>query len=207
MKTAVARRPRKARASNEALLALLPEQGDCSEELYLALTDNVRLPVELSDGYVEILPMPTVEHQLLLKRLLYLFTAFVEPAGIVLFSPLRLRLWPQKIREPDLLLLKSKNDPRNQNRMWTGADLVLEILSDDDRARDLVQKRVEYARASVPEYWIVDPRDRTITVLVKGKRGYRRHGRFRVGHSADSVILPGFSVTVADLFEKQADAV
>jgi Uma2 family endonuclease len=45
-----------------------------------------------------------------------------------------------------------------------GADLVIEVLS-KDRDRDLQMKRLEYAQAGIPEYWIGDPRDQRITVL------------------------------------------
>lgn len=45
--------------------------------------------------------------------------------------------------------------------------LVMEVVSGgpQDRKRDLVIKRAEYAAAGIPEYWIVDPESRRITVL------------------------------------------
>jgi Uma2 family endonuclease len=49
----------------------------------------------------------------------------------------------------------------------------MEVLSSDeeDRRRDLVLKRSEYARARVAEYWIVDPQKALITMLrLSGKR-------------------------------------
>lgn len=36
----------------------------------------------------------------------------------------------------------------------------------DTRRRDYEDKRRDYQRASIAEYWIVDPEDRKITVLV-----------------------------------------
>ena len=46
---------------------------------------------------------------------------------------------------------------QDQNVHWTGADLVIEVVSPDDPDLDLVVKRQEYAQAGIPEYWIVDP--------------------------------------------------
>jgi Uma2 family endonuclease len=43
--------------------------------------------------------------------------------------------------------------------------LVAEVLSPSNAGKDLVQKRHDYAAAGIPRYWIVDPRDRTVTVL------------------------------------------
>lgn len=57
-------------------------------------------------------------------------------------------------------------DPRRQNRFWLGADLVVEVVSEDDPERDTKVKRADYASAGIPEYWIVNPLDNTITVLV-----------------------------------------
>jgi len=52
--------------------------------------------------------------------------------------------------------------------------LVAEILSPGNRGIDLVQKRHDYAAAGIPRYWIVDPRDNTVTVLAlpEGKKTY-----------------------------------
>ncbi len=135
------------------ILELLPEQGAVREDEYLWLTDRARRAIEFNEGSLEALLPPTRGHQLLLKLLLRLFAAIVKPSGeIVLFAPLRLRLRAGKFREPDLLLLRDARDPRNGERFWTGADLVVEIVSADDPARDLVTKRREYAEAGIPEY-------------------------------------------------------
>jgi Uma2 family endonuclease len=184
------------------LLELLPEQGHWSEEAYLWLTDHTNRLVEYTDGFLEPLPMPTTKHQAVLRFLFLAFHAFATPAGgDVHFSGLRLRVRPGRFREPDLLLLKGPGDPRYGERFWTGADLTLKVVSEDKPERDLIDKRGDYAEGRVPEYWIVNPLDDTITVLsLKGKR-YVKHGVFRRGSRATSVILPGFSVNVADVFD------
>src|SRR4029078_10019427 len=101
-----------------------------------------------------------------------------------------------KFREPDLLLMLDANHPRNQNAYWLGADLVVEIVSPDDPERDTKVKRVDYAAAGIPEYWIVNPEDETITVLTLGDDSYREHGVFGRGSAATSVLLQGFVVDV-----------
>ncbi len=88
------------------------------------------------------------------------FHAWVGPrGGVVVFSALRLRVREGMFREPDLLLLRERSDPRCQDRYWLGADLVVEVVSPDRPERDLVDKRIDYAEAGIPEYWVVDPRD------------------------------------------------
>jgi hypothetical protein len=92
---------------------LLPPQGSWSEEVYLALTDNCTRLVEFTDGFLEVLPMPTDKHQSVLQFLFLAFLGFVQlRGGKVHFAALRLRIRPGKFREPDLLLLLSATDPR-----------------------------------------------------------------------------------------------
>jgi Uma2 family endonuclease len=181
---------------------LLPPQGEWSEEEYLVLTDHRNRLVEYTDGFLEPLPMPTKEHQKLLSFLFLTFFNFFKPAGgEVLFAPFRLRIRPGKSREPDLLLLLSAADPRNKNRFWEGADLVLEVVSEDKPERDLVDKRVDYAEGRVPEYWIVNPLTETVTVLQLRGDAYEESGVYGRGASAKSVLRPEFSISVTDLFD------
>jgi Uma2 family endonuclease len=180
---------------------LFPAQGDWTEEEYLALDTN-RL-VELSDGWLEVLPVALPYHQFIVKLLYDLLNAFVNAhaLGDVLFAPLPIRLWPQTMREPDLVFLRPRRIP-NLKKPPDGADLAIEVVSGtpEDRKRDLVTKRKEYAKAGIPEYWIVDPEEKTITVLTLGKKTYRVYGEFGPGETATSVLLPGFGVDVAAVF-------
>jgi Uma2 family endonuclease len=189
------------REVEEVMLELLPEQGGWSEDAYLWVTDRSTRLIEFSDGYLEVLPMLTDEHQLLLKLLVRNFDRVVDPlGGMLLFAPLRLRLRDGKIREPDMLVLLDARDPRRQNRYWVGADLVLEVVSTDRPERDLIEKRREYEQAGITEYWIVNPLNRTITVLALRDGAYVEHGSFASGTIATSVLLPAVAIPVADLF-------
>ena len=181
---------------------LLPRQGCWSDEGYLWLTDHGNRPVELTDGFIEELPLPTSTHQAVLSFLYVLFRAWVRPrGGIAAFSPLRMRIREGKFREPDVLLLRDRSDPRYQDRYWQGADLVAEVVGPDHPDRDLVEKRSDYAEAGIPEYWIADPRDETLTVLALRGEEYVEHGRYGRGETAASVLLEGFAVEVSAVFD------
>ena len=181
----------------EYLLERFPSQGDWSEERYLAHTDDCRSLIEFTDGCVEVLPMPTDDHQTISQRLFLALLQFLQPlGGMIHFAPLRLRIRPGMFREPDLLLVKNAKDARRQNRFWTGADLVVEVVSPDKPERDTVEKRRDYAEGNVPEYWIVNPETESITVLKLVDGAYVEHGVFVRGAIADSATLPGFSIDV-----------
>ena len=195
-----------AATSQDALDALvcgsMPPQGCWSDEQYLWLTDRTRRPIEFTDGRIEALPMPTATHQAIIVFLVDLFNAHLKPrGGFVLCSGLRMRVREGKFREPDLLMLRDRSDPRNQDRYWLGADVVVEVVSPDDPDRDLVEKRIDYAEAAVPEYWIVDPRFETVAVLTLADGACVEQRTFARGDAATSRLLDGFAVDVAALFD------
>lgn len=187
---------------DDTVLSLEPIQGLWTEEQYLAMTDHSRRLLEFDDGVIEVLPMPIPEHQKILAYLYRHFFVFLELfGGIVLFSPLRVRIRSRKFREPDLVVLRNKNDPRQHKRYWMGVDLAVEVVSADDPERDTKVKRRDYAEAGIPEYWIVNPLDETITVLVLDGASYSEHGIFARGDQATSHLLSGFSIGVDEVFD------
>ncbi len=149
--------------------------------------------------------MPTHRHQAI-SRLL--FVALLEwtnqHGGEVFYAPLRLRVREGKFREPDLLLVRDANDGRMRNAYWLGADLVMEVVSPDGPARDLATKRGDYAEAGIPEYWIVNPLDDTITVLTLDGDGYAEFGVFGRGDHARGKTLSGFHADVSAAFDAGA---
>lgn len=180
---------------------LFPPQGEWTEEAYFALDTN-RL-VELSDGCLEVLPMPLPWHQWIVRFLHRLLNDFVtgRQLGEAFTAPMPIRLWPGKVRDPDVVFLSHRR-LTNYYKTPDGADLVMEIVSagDDSRERDLQVKRSEYARAGIPEYWIVDAEQTQITILTLDGDHYREHGVFGWDDVAASRLLSGFEVPVKDAF-------
>jgi Uma2 family endonuclease len=179
------------------VLSLAPLQGRWTEEQYLLLTDQTNQLIEFTDGYVEVLPMPTDQHQVIVRFLFLALYQFLLPlGGEVLFAPLRVRVRADKFREPDILLVRDPHDPRRQNRYWLGADLVVEVVSPDNPERDMVDKRADYAEAGIGENWIVNPEAQTVTVLTLVGDAYTEHGVFGRDETATSALLSGFAVSI-----------
>lgn len=183
-------------------LDLLPLQGLWTQEQYLKLTNQTNHLIEFSDGEIEVLPMPTSGHQVILLLLYELFKAVVQRAGgKVLVAPLRLQVRPGKFRAPDILMLRDATDPRYQDAFWLGADIVVEIVSPDRPERDTEEKPRDYAEAGIPEYWIVNPLTETITVLELAGEVYSEHGVFHRGGRATSKLLAGFTLSVDEILD------
>lgn len=186
---------------------LWPIQGHWSEGDFLEATQSTNRMAELVDGFLEVLPMPTLAHQLIVHWICEVFKQFAltHKLGIVASAPLRVRMKAGNIREPDVVFMRTENRHRAGNDIFDGADLVLEVVSDDSksRQRDYDKKLIEYAAAGIPEYWIVDPQENKITVLTLPAEGeaYAEHGTFTLGQMATSKMLVGFAVDVQAVFD------
>ena len=177
-------------------------QGSWTQDQYLAISAHTNHLIEFTDGSIEVLPMPTIRHQAISQNLLLPLVDTVRATGgAVYYGPLRLQVREGKFREPDLMLVRDAKDPRAQNAYFLGADLVMEIVSPDDPGRDIRVKRADYAEAGIPEYWIVNPLNETITVLVLDGAAYEEHGVFARGDQAASATLEGFAVEVSGVFD------
>jgi len=177
-------------------------QGSWTVEQYLRLTDQTNRLIEYTDGRIEVLPMPTERHQAILEWLFLALRTYIERlGGKVRFAPLRVRVGEGKFREPDILLMRDARDQRRQNRYWQGADLVAEVVSEDDPERDVTTKRADYAGAAIPEYWIVNPMNETITVLELKGSAYVEHGVLGRGEQATSKLRAEFGVSVDEVFD------
>lgn len=147
--------------------------------------------------------MPTTSHQEILLFLLEMLLAVTRGTvpGKVLPAGVKLRIRPRKIREPDLIFVRAERAADLVGeQFWTGADLVVEVVSPDNPERDYADKRLDYAEGKVPEYWIVDPQRKTFTVLTLRGEAYAEHGVYAVGEMAESPLLDGVKIDIAAVF-------
>jgi Uma2 family endonuclease len=87
--------------------------------------------------------------------------------------------------QPDLVFISNENREVLTTQGVRGApDLVVEILSPSTRSRDLGIKLRAYQAAGVPNYWIADPRARTLEERVLGEDGYGQPTVYRVGETS-----------------------
>ena len=135
----------------DMLEELLPPQGRWSEEEYLLLTDHRNRLVEFTDGFLEVLPMPTDKHQSVLKFLLLPFTYSSRSAG-----PLQPRRYGFEFGQASTVsptFLCSFQPPIRAAKIVSGQRGPRpEVVSEDNPERDLVEKRGDYAEGGILEY-------------------------------------------------------
>jgi len=185
----------------EDLARVGPKYDRWTPQAYFELDGNYL--VEYSRGRLEILPMPTLTHQRIAKRLFNAIQEFVTSkklGGEVLFAGTRVSVGDDTFREPDVLYVPAQWLHLMHEEFVERVGIAVEVVSESNRDHDLQTKRQEYARAGIPEYWIVDPQAQTITVLHLNGDVYTQSTATRSGDRASSTVLQGFDLEVADIF-------
>jgi len=116
------------------------------------------------------------EHNLLTSFLIRLLGAFADATerGQVYHEPFAMKCGPgPSWRSPDVVFVLSERADRVRPTHLDGpADLVIEVISNDSRARDRGEKFYEYEQAGVREYWIVDPERKRAEFNVLSPEGF-----------------------------------
>lgn len=117
---------------------------------------------EISYGTLIVTPAPNTRHQAVMVTV----TSFLhqrKPRSVRVLAEAELLLQPDLVKRPDVQVM-DENLVGGQSVVCTPL-LVAEILSPATRALDLTEKRLVYAQAKVPAYWLIDPDAMTLTIL------------------------------------------
>ena len=105
--------------------------------------------------------------------------------------------------EPDMMFV-SQELVRSMGTKRTSADIVFEYASKSTAIYDRTTKADTYLALGVRELWIIDSSTKTIEVrhatTTQSAFAWEVH-RYSAGDSAESTVLPGWRVSVAELFE------
>lgn len=163
-----------------ALVLHMPEGPGWTLADLDALPDD-GLQYELVDGVLLVTPAPVPDHQRAVREV-FLVLHRAVPSGVeVFFAPVDFRP-PGGTRslQPDVLVVATADV--GPKYVPDGLLLAVEVLSPSTRSKDLVLKRAVYEEAGVASYWVVDLRDRTVTVWDRTESG----GAFREARLARS---------------------
>lgn len=115
-----------------------------------------------------------------------------KPPSVRVLAEAELLLGPDLVKRPDVQVV-DENLVGGQSVVGTPL-LVVEIHSPATRALDLTEKRLVYAEAHIPAYWLIDPDAMTLTILELADDQYVERGVLE-GDTELAVTLP-FSMTV-----------
>jgi Uma2 family endonuclease len=169
------------------------------EDLW-SLPEGVR--GELIGGEVYVTPAPMLPHQTAAATLTWALVDYARRhgGGSAYAAPIDVHLPTGDVVQPDVLWVSSARSDILRDWVYGAPDLVIEILSPSNPERDRIVKRDVYARSGVREYWIADPASRSLEVFVLEGGRYLPAGWFTPGTQVTSRLLPGFAVSVDEVF-------
>jgi Uma2 family endonuclease len=158
---------------------------------------------ELIRGELRMMSPSNPEHGVLAARLARAIGNHVEAEHLGAYfgaeTGFQLSENPDTVRAPDAAFVRSGRPAASSRGFYPGApDLAVEVLSPDDRPGYVREKVAEWLEAGTRAVWVVDPRNRTVTV---------QEPRRRPKHLGDADtllggrVLPGFEMPVAAIFE------
>ncbi|MFQ5578579.1 MAG: Uma2 family endonuclease [Anaerolineae bacterium] len=181
-----------------------PEQGHWTYDDYLRLPDDGRR-YEIIEGVLYMVNAPGFEHQFAVAEIFGELRNFVKKnrLGVVLTAPFEVHL-SENTRpvQPDVLFIRAENHPAPGAPFFEGApDLVVEVLSPATARTDRFIKFNAYEEAGIPEYWIVNPKTRSVEVFTLTEGGeYALKGEHTAGEAVESDALAGLAIPAASLF-------
>lgn len=179
-----------------------PPQGQWTYDDYAELPDDGHR-YEIIDGVLYMAPAPATSHQFVSGWLSFYLMQYVQLAGKgrVLAAPYDVELAPTFVVQPDVIVVLNDNLGRiGPTRLRGIPDLVVEIISPSTAHYDRTAKQNGYARAGVPEYWIVDPESQAVEVLLLAQTDYYRLEIFQDTESITSHVVAPFPVPVWQFF-------
>ena len=158
---------------------------------------------ELVDGVLHEMEPPTYDHQNLVDFLVAMLNLYLgglaSPLGWAV-SGIGVALSERRAPTPDIVYLRAARMHLIRGSFVEGIpDLVAEVLS-QDRAKDLTRNRQWYAEAGIPEYWILDPAQDTLTILELTGDRYTQRAVLTADDTLTTPAIPGFALPLARLF-------
>lgn len=159
---------------------------------------NEDISCELLDGVLVIRSPASFLHESIVSFLNTLLRSFgtAHSLGIPIGSRFMIKLSEKWAPEPDIMFLTPEDQKNLRENYFVGApSVVFEILSITTRDDDLKKKLPQYLQLGVKEVWIIDPKQKSITLHWKDTST-----TFQGYDWVKSKIIQGFKIQVAWLW-------
>ncbi|NEQ58935.1 MAG: Uma2 family endonuclease [Moorea sp. SIO4A1] len=174
-------------------------------EEYLEYDDGTDNRYELFDGELVELPPESEPNNWRVMWLMLQLVKLINPRLIKTHNcELQVPGNPQN-RYPDLVVIREEHLIQTEKRLTITLDMlppqfVAEVVSpyknqrDENYRRDYVEKVKQYQERAIPEYWIIDPQEQLVTVLVLNNGSYEKQ-EFRGNQQIVSQTFGDFKFT------------
>jgi Uma2 family endonuclease len=170
---------------------------------YAALDEPEGVRYELSNGELVVTPSASHFHNKICDRLTVRFYSFsdLERLGEVT-SETDVKLTGEVVRRPDVAFIRKERLAEvdlDQSPLPVAPDLVIEIVSKNDRADDLMLKVSQYLEAGAKAVWLMYPNSHLAYRYVAGKLEPEVHSANAGEKFEEPELLPGFSFCLSEI--------
>ena len=176
-------------------------------EEFLEITKDIQR-VEFIEGQIFYMSTPSVQHQKILGEMFLALKGYFKDGKCdVLFAPLDIILENEEIKnkksvQPDIMVICDKSKYK-ENTYEGVPTMIIEITSPSNASQDTITKLNLYERFKVPEYWIVSPKNKSVTVY-KYEDDIQSYGENTI-YTKDDVVksetFKEFSIALKKIFE------
>lgn len=175
-------------------------------EEFRELTQKTEERYEYIDGEIYLLASPKTAHQSAVAELFGIFYTWFQGKDCrPLVAPFDITLTrnPENtnVVQPDIMVICDLEEKLNEKDYYTGVpELMVEVLSEGTRSKDLVKKLDLYLSCGVREYWVVNPINAEVTVYLFEACDIGEHATYKKGEIARSYIFEGLSAELDRVF-------
>lgn len=174
---------------------------------FMEIYEKSTLRMELINGEIYLLSSPNMGHQEILGGLHLIFNEYFKGKKCRVFlAPFDVHFRKKDFKEPDvmqpdvLVACDVEGNVNKKGKYMGTPTLVVEILSDSTRSKDLIDKLNTYRLSGVKEYWVIDPKQEQILLYEFSDCEIDRFLTFGKGSIAQSIVFTGLSADVGELF-------
>jgi Uma2 family endonuclease len=172
---------------------------------YMSLPDD-GCRYELIHGELVMSPSALHPHGRVLMYIAFRLDEFVTRRGLgVVGIETDVVFGEHEVRRPDVHYISARRQSIIRGHIYGPPDLVVEVTSPENWQADLHDKRDDYERFGVREYWVIDIADGRRRAGLWYLRAGLYHGGFVEGAVLRSRILKGFSLKLGEVWKRAAE--
>ena len=182
---------------------MTPETKMVSLEESLEM-DKVEDRLEYFNGEVIYLPSPSVDHQRVLLNIGAELRDYFKGKPCEALALLDLWLINKEKSlnvkvQPDLMVICDKTGLRENSYCGTPA-LIAEIISSSNESHDRIRKYITYMEFGIKEYWIINPKLKTVEIYTLEKSEYKQAAIYKRDDCAVSHTFGGLKIHLEKVF-------
>lgn len=175
-----------------------------SYEEFLKLTEESENRYEYIDGEVYLLASPSYDHQSIIMEISnIMYNWFKGKECKPLTAPFDVTLLKndnKNVVQPDIIVICDTENVNEKRRYMGIPSLVLEVLSETTKHKDMLKKLDLYIHSGISEYWIVNPFNKEVYIYYIENKSISEYEVYKGNERAKSIMFKGLDVSLGQIF-------